>query len=363
VIDDRIIGEHYVENTWACTSCRHVNRGRDMLCAECGSPKDKSEDDAIAPEGAAPVVDPELLKKAVAGPNRLCRFCDSQNRALDGKCPQCGAPREEPVREKPSTPTPSFDRAVASYAVTRTAASPAEASNGGSIFIGVAALLLTSCLVYWGVWLFKPHRTHATVTSASWSVTKNLLTRTTLHGSDWGSPYGAFNVSCQTRYYGTTSCNAYDCNFRQESYECRPHRCNCSTYDTTTPMRNGFSKVTTHERCNTCYDMCSRQTHDTCWHQCPVYRDWCGYDYYTWPVTDTQTTSGTGQDIHDPVLQAGEFQKIDQREIFKVRFEHKHFIWDLSPTRADYGRYTIGSDWSVEVTHAGGFKILGPKGL
>lgn len=357
-MSDRIIDEHYVENTWTCTSCQIANRGRDMVCASCSSPKDKSESDAPADASAPAVTDPELLKKAKAGPNRLCPFCDSQNRALDGKCPECGADRGE------QKPAPDFDRKIAIK--NNTAKIPASPRIRGresrrAFFIGIAISIAVSVLFVGAFWLFSSHLTHATVTSATWSITRNLRTRATLHDSGWGSPSGAFNTSCQTRYYGDRNCNPYDCNAHQESYSCRPHDCRCSTYTTTSGQKNGFSRVTTHQRCDTCYDSCSRSVHDTCYRQCPVYRDWCEYDYYEWPITATLTTAGSGQNVYDPPLEAGELQRIDQIEDFKAVFSHKDRTWSLSPMRAEYARYAIGSEWSVEVNRAGGFKVLGPR--
>lgn len=343
-MSDRIIGERYVEVSWICTSCSHTNRGRDMRCVECSSPKDKSENDNAPITSAPAVTDPALLAEAKAGPNRLCPYCKAQIRALDGKCGECGAAKTAAAARKP----------------TPQAVVPARFPLSELHIAGfVIAIALTVCAAYWVNWFFSMHRTHATVIGASWTVTRSVRTRTTVHGSGWGSPFGAFNTSCSTRYYGDRDCDPYSCRYRQEEYTCRPYECRCRTYETTSSGKNGYAKVTTHQRCDTCYETCTRQVHDTCWRRCPVYRDWCEYDSYEWPVTATLTTSGTGQDVHDPALVAsGPLERLEQTEVFNVKFAHKDRSWSLSPSRADYARYRLGSEWAVEVNRAGSFNVI-----
>jgi hypothetical protein len=98
---------------WRCSSCQHRNRGRHRVCQRCKNPKDGSEQYEM-PENtaAAPTVtDEALLRMATAGPNWRCAYCQSDQRALDGSCKNCGASAREgtstaPAKAPPSTPAP-----------------------------------------------------------------------------------------------------------------------------------------------------------------------------------------------------------------------------------------------------------------
>lgn len=82
---------------WRCTSCSHRNLGRHTVCQGCGDPKDASEPYEMPGDtaAAATVTDPSLLKLALAGANWRCRYCRSDQRALDGTCKSCGASQGE----------------------------------------------------------------------------------------------------------------------------------------------------------------------------------------------------------------------------------------------------------------------------
>lgn len=78
---------------WRCTSCSTRNRGRELLCGKCGSPKDGSEtyempDDTSA---ANAVTDAATLALARGGANWSCQYCGSDVRRRDGACGRCGA--------------------------------------------------------------------------------------------------------------------------------------------------------------------------------------------------------------------------------------------------------------------------------
>ena len=64
-----------VEDTWICPSCSASNRGRDLACRQCGARKDARVEDHASGPAAPEVTDPELLRKATAGPNWTCSYC------------------------------------------------------------------------------------------------------------------------------------------------------------------------------------------------------------------------------------------------------------------------------------------------
>src|SRR4051812_786332 len=85
-----------IEMVWRCTSGGTENLGRHTPCQSCGDPKGADERYEMPGDTrkAATVTDPDLLRKASAGANWRCGFCGSDQRALDGRCGNCGAGAE-----------------------------------------------------------------------------------------------------------------------------------------------------------------------------------------------------------------------------------------------------------------------------
>lgn len=382
--DGEIVEEYFIEDTWMCTSCRANNIGRDMTCKNCGSPKDKSEHyDAGNPDGSR-VTDPDLLRKARAGANRNCPFCKSDNRAIDGKCPECGASIEE---QAPSSPKSKFVEATNSppqRAPRRPSAVAVPKDDGGKVRVWRVLLAFAASVgaAFFAVWLFTPRVEKATVTSTHWKVQKTLHQRTIVHNENWGAPPEAFNSVCESRLRGYVDCHPrdcnphqkqyrcspYQCNAHQETYNCDAYQCNCQISTSTTSQKNGFSKVTKRRSCDTCYKTCSRTkyetcyktcsktVYETCYDRCPEYNDWCRYDAYKWPVTATKLTQGTGETITAPDLEPqGHEQYIDVAEEFEVTFNDgkKSHVYRAA-TRSDYLRFHDQELWEIKIGVAGG---------
>ena len=174
------------------------------------------------------------------------------------------------------------------------------------------------CLAYFIIWLFIPARLNTKVTSLEWTHAINLRIREIRHDAEWGQPNNkgfydepAFNVSCRSKYYGTEDCN--------------PHPCFCD--------KKGS--------CDTCYD------------QCAEYRDWCNYDYFEWPVSLTQVTSGTDPETYWPKLEAvGVDQRLQRIKEYKVVFQktdnsdsYEYLAEDL----LDFKRFNVGEYWRLRV--------------
>ena len=325
-----------VENEWTCTSCKAKNLGRHMECQTCRSPKKKDEKDIVPnPDSAPAVTDPELLRLANQGANWVCEFCGGQVRNEHGKCVKnCGAPRNvvpidvrdmppegvaaavnrarrEPPRPLPTgVPGPGWSPARAGLVKPfKVPWVPVGLVAGVLALAGLLAFLLTS----WEV--------DAKVNSLLWQYTSYLHHKTLSGGLGWGSPGGAFNISCSSKYYGDEDCHPHNCRPHSVSYEC-----NCSSYDcncrtTCTDNKNGFSSCS--ESCSTCQrcSTCNRTEYDTCYDSCPVYKDYCTYDYYEWPIIQTLKTSGFEHNEHWPELAAnGVDQRLDQTEFYEVTF-------------------------------------------
>lgn len=377
-----------VENTWKCDSCGRDNLGRHMKCEGCGSPKEKQEKDNTSASTTAPAVtDPELLRLANQGANWVCEYCGGQVRNEHGKCVKnCGAPRADP----PSSPAPPPDGKGAPCAfcggfcggrcpqgapyVPQAAPKPARAAPrplptgvpGPGVskpkakpfkvpWWVVGAVLGGGGLIALLVWLLTSWEVEARVSGIEWTYTSNLRQRTTMHGEDWGSPSGAFNVSCQRKLYGTEDCHPHNCNAHSVSYECNctSYECNCRT--SCTDNKNGFSSCS--ETCSSCQrcSTCSRTEYDTCYDQCDVYKDWCSYDYYEWPIIATKETYGVTHDEHWADLKAdGPLQRLDQHETYEVKFAGKEDAWKYRPGNlTEFQRFSTGATWKIQVNRLG----------
>jgi len=107
------MSERQIEMYWRCSSCNHRNLGRHMVCQQCKNAKDGSEQYEMPedPSSAVTVTDEALLRMALAGPNWRCAYCESDQRALDGSCKNCGAAVPELL---PSAPDDTSDTSEAS---------------------------------------------------------------------------------------------------------------------------------------------------------------------------------------------------------------------------------------------------------
>ena len=389
-----------VENTWVCTSCQSTQLGRHMKCQQCGSAKEFDEQDIVPdPTTAATVTDPELLKQATAGENWQCEYCMSQVRNLHGDCQNCAAKRD-PTNSKvtePVDPNHEFVEKIA-QAIQNSKYEPMKTTGSGKglpnlsnrqlpkpkrnlvpfyIGGGVAAAALLLLFALW------PRTIHATVKSINWKYTTVVKQRLSNHGTGWGTQPESYNVSCASKYKGQVQCHPHDCNPHQQSYSCNSqhyqcnprtesYSCNCTSREcncreTCTSNRNGYStcrtSCSTCSSCSTCtrtvystcekHDTCYRTVYDTCYDSCPVYDQWCEYDYYTWPVRDRLVTQGSS---HDPIFLEPKPQtdpplKTEHIEEYSVTFikngSQETIAYDPR-TLAQFRKFDVGQKWELK---------------
>lgn len=357
------------ENVWTCSSCKSKNFGHAMTCTNCGSPREKNELDIIAaPDPTKAVTDKKMLAEAALGANWVCTFCGGQARDDGGNCKVCAAAKDEGANKrrspKPTVVLPDFDRQVpANKRVVETGQGkmlvdrrppPAEERVPDlrrkiPWLLWLAGTLGAAALLSLLIWLLVPHQKHAKVQSTHWTHTVKIRQRTTVHDNGWGSPAGAFNVSCDRRKKGTENCHAHDCRPHTVRYESGSHECNCR--QSCSGGKNGYSSCS--EVCDDCPDYSTRTEYDTCYDQCDVYDDWCEYDEYKWPVVATPTHEGDDQSCTWPSVAITDTQRAEQVASYDVVFAYDDKTATYHPSSVDdYRRFTVGVPWLIKVNIA-----------
>lgn len=376
-----------IELHWTCSSCGHKNLGRHTDCQNCGSPKERDEKYEMKPDdpsSAAHVTDPSLLKLAKAGANYHCPYCGADVRAMNEVCGNCAARRHEDEEE-----AGEFDEEKVGLLTdqdepeSKPAYAPPKYGGGGgddggdseddplprrrfnwrAALIALGAVAAVAGIVWLCVFLFVPREVDATVAGVNWRIDAALRQKTLMHGEGWRSdmPMGTFNESCDNRQNGTEDCEPHECNCRDVPYDCNctggdSYSCNCR--DVCTDNGNGFASC--HQECDTCTtprtcQTCYNRECDTCYNQCPVYEDWCSYDYHEWPVVQRDSTSGNDLEVSPPSLRAhGPDQRLDVNERYEVRFTDGEDNWTLRPdARNEFTRYPPDARWRIKVNRAG----------
>jgi len=408
-------GRRIVENTWICSSCGTKNRGRDTRCKSCGSAKDSGErSQRVDPTTAQTVTDPELLRRARAGADLICPYCNSRVHRFEGNCPSCGGALGEAESfvpgyegEKPGAEVEARDDVFAALTdcaqkkcpqcgtpnrrltehCTNCGASLHEAkapsrpvhpeprrrqpaakdddfevrqyrhkrSKGRmrTFLITSTIVLMVGAFICLMIWLFVPHKVNARITGISWTHIVNIEERTPIHDEGWasGMPMGAYDKSCVNKFKESYDCNPYDCNCHDIDYDCNPHDCNCS--ESCRDTGTGFSECTT--TCSTCYDTCSRTECDTCYESCDRYEDWCSYTYDTWPVVKSDSHHGGSHETTWPDLQPiGPDQRRKEIRKYVVNFAAEEKEWLFRPkSEGEFRKYSPGTDWEIKYNRAG----------
>jgi ribosomal protein L32 len=354
-----------VENSWTCASCGSATqKGRHTTCQACGATKGKDVVDRIPdPDSAPHVTDKDMLRDAAAGANWVCEYCGKQERNNRGDCTYCAAMRgddSEVIKRTQSAEGTLVSKIAEQVAldidreIVKDLFTPVRWYLRRSVQIKVAiAAAVIGFLVWLGLFLFLPHEVNTAVTSTTWERTMQLQQRETRHKSSWDDqrPDSHFNDECRTKQRGTEDCNPHDCNAHTESYNCNPHDCNCR--NVCTDNGNGYS--TCNQECSTCYDSCDKTVYDTCYDQCPVYDQWCEYDYYAWPTILEKTTSGSDHNVRWPDMPTPKkLQRIKSKEKYKVVFSGEDDSWDIAPGNVEeFKIYKQGARWKIKVNRAG----------
>lgn len=401
VTDPDLIRKAKAGKNWECGYCGNSVRNLHGECKTCGGPKTRAAEKGVPLKTTdksgkeftyGHVIPSEALEEGLSvGQVKVPKD------VLDNVLDSVPIPEPEPVPERVFLPhTGGLRDAPKSYLKPKKPKKSKKASkakkpspprgNGGDggffnrfrkvnwqpIIVVTLAIAAFTSVIGLLVWVFMPQKEHVVVDDVHWVYTAHLQQRQLNHGTDWDGnmPVGAFNVDCVTRQHGTENCNPHDCNCHQVTDYCS-RQCNCRTIaptcrTTCTDNGNGFSTCSEScsgggTTCDTCREPCgSHEECSTCYDQCPVYDEWCEFDYYTWPTIDTERTQGHDHNMYEPDLEVQENppapQRIVREHTYQVTFENDEGEeWEYEPEGVgDFNRFDTGDNWLIEVNHVGG---------
>lgn len=190
-------------------------------------------------------------------------------------------------------------------------------SAGSAITAGVVGL------IWFIVWVAYPREVVVEVEDISWMYITNLRQKEIRHDGGWGHQgtrgyykEPVFDEKCETRYYG------------EETYI-------CGSYTTTYPCGNNQTCTMIN------FVYCDR----------PVYKTWCDYAYFEWPVIDTKQNIGFHHETEwGEFALSGPNQRIQKISSYEVNFKNSDDKYQYKPeTLEDFKRFDKGDKWKLQV--------------
>jgi hypothetical protein len=326
----------YVRLEWTCQRCGGKNPGPEKLCIHCGASLDE-QDQFELPETQEFITDAEELKKAAAGPDIHCPYCETRNPAGSTVCKQCGGSLAEgEVRAAGhvvgAPPTP---RAPAEPRAAPRPAAPAKAKGPWYLFAGIAVLLLVCCV---GAYLlFRPSEDiNGVVRDVSWERRISIEELQPVSHEDWRDeiPSDAQLGNCRKKEHHTQS--------EEPSLGVEAEKVCGTPY--TIDKGSGYGEVV--QDC-----------------EYKVYADWCEYTREEWQEVDDSIASGHDLDPYWPQVNLASGQREgDRSESYNVDFDTEGKSYTYHPSDADeFSSYVIGSKWVLSVNALGGLTAVEPR--
>lgn len=390
-----------IEMLWTCSVCSYeANLGlKDRYCSNCGHKKDESDVERMpADTSRAAALEGEKKRKAEAGADWVCKYCEANQNQLNKCCGNCGGDRDgtrlvspaqaELIGREVRADFEAAQRDTEELGRKLDAAAHYEPPVSRSIAptvrrwydfffarfvrcLGVAAALAS--LIWLGLWLFTPRVVDAKVSQLYWQH-DTLIERYAVHRHEgWVPSFDAIEVAplgLRHHHYDRVHVGSHRESY-SESYACGE---NCSTspsYTTCSSNGNGTARCTKHggtRSCSTKY--CSRTAYRTVQDYRDVSRQqmWFMWKAWDWAYDRTVTRSGFTHATAWPTdgeltawLADGEKERCARQASYKVTFAElkggeAHFI---RPTASEFERYDLGQRYQLKVNNVGSVEVLG----
>lgn len=318
----------YVRLEWTCRRCGGKNPGPEKLCVHCGASIDE-QDQFELPLAQELITDAEELKKATAGPDIHCPYCETRNPAGSTVCKQCGGSLAEgQVRARGhvvgAPPRPQ--------AVPQPAA--AKAKMPWYLFASIAGFLLVCCV---GAFLLlRPSKElNGIVRDVSWERRIGIEALQPVSHEDWRDeiPSDAKLGNCEKKEHHTQS---------EEPGPGVETQKVCGT-PYTIDTGNGYGKVV--QDC-----------------EYTVYADWCEYTREEWQEADEASASGHDLNPYWPQVNLASDQREGKRsEEYKVNLDTDGKSYTYRPGNAEeFSQFDVGSQWVLTVNALGGVTSVNP---
>jgi hypothetical protein len=319
----------YVRLEWTCRRCGGKNPGPEKLCIHCGASLDE-QDQFELPETQEFITDAEELKKAAAGPDIHCPYCETRNPAGSTVCKQCGGSLAEgEVRAK--------GHIVGAPPKPRAAPRPAAPKAKGLpwyLFAGLAVLLLVCCV---GAYLLtRPSKDiNGVVRDVSWERRISIEALQPVSHEDWRDeiPSDARLGNCRKKEHHTQS--------EEPALGVEAEKVCGTPY--TIDQGSGYGKVV--QDC-----------------EYKVYADWCEYTREEWQEVDDASASGHDLNPYWPQVNLASGQREGERsEKYNVNFDTESKSYIYHPRADEFPGFDIGSKWVLSVNALGGITSVEPK--
>ncbi len=367
------------EGRWDCKYCGTTGiRGSVMKCPGCGRPRG-AEVDFYLPEGEPEVRIPEKIAEAKAGPDWICNFCGTSNRATHSKCMQCGAERgTSPSREVRDYDLDEVPRSgeEAREKRTRSQSHPTSGKTmtgspslgeldfprsiretGLSIpwqSIAIAAGIVGMILLL--VFILVPHDETLKVAGFNWKRSVSIESFRTVTRTGWeGELPGDARIVSQSReihHYDQVACGT-----EQESYQdCEQVQVGTETYVCgQRDLGNGYfediecRRPVYETRCETKYRTVTKYCDE------PVYKTKYTYQVDRWVHDRTERASGDDHEAYWPgVTLAGNERESGRSENYSVVFvNRKEKTRKYSCDYGEWSHFRVGQIFSARVNRLG----------
>ena len=326
----------YVRLEWTCRRCGGKNPGPEKLCVHCGASIDEQEQFEL-PETQEFITDEEELKKAAAGPDIHCPYCETRNPAGSTVCKQCGGSLAEGVVRAsghivgapPTTRPPAEPRAAPRPVAPKAKGLP------WYLFAGLAVLLLVCCV---GAYLLtRPSKDiNSVVRDVSWERRISIEALQPVSHEDWRDeiPSDAELGNCRKKHHHTQS----------------------------EPVTSPGAEV--EKVCGTPYTIDKGSGYGEVVQDCEykVYADWCEYTREEWQEVDDASASGHDLNPYWPQVNLASGQREGERsEKYDVNFDTEGKSYTYHPRADEFSSFDIGSKWVLCVNALGGITSVEPR--
>lgn len=325
----KILG--YVNLIWKCAYCNTENPGAIKSCTNCGAPQPPDvQFEKVDNKRFEFIKDEALIRMAQAGPDKHCPYCGTRNLADAKLCVKCGSDisidahtRNSGEKIEGRSEEPSIQAPI----------QPKKMSKGTLIFLVLIAVVFCIASIMFLSNLMSREAINATVTSASWERSIEVLAFTTIQRRGWLDeiPANGAVVNCTSEYRYTS-----DAPVANATEVCgEPY-----TIDTGT----GVGKVV-----------------QDCEYR--VFDDYCTYTVDDWMVADVITLSGYDLNPRWPTRSlASNEQYGNQNETYTIFFNAGGEQYSLSTTDLDlYLQAEPGSIWELEINGLGAIVSANPN--